>query len=70
MSAAANKLRAASPEVRTATVALLDELSRPLTPRELDKAFAASGLTRAQSRRATLALKHLDIIAMAPWPGP
>lgn len=67
---ALEKLRAAPPEVRAVALSMLDELSGPMSPRELDRAFADAGMSRAQARRATSALKHLNIIAVAPCPTP
>lgn len=58
------KLRAASPEVRTAVLALLDELSRPMSPRELEKALCGSGMSRSKARPIVNVLKHLPIVAI------
>lgn len=62
---ALDKLRAASPEVRDLALALLDELSRPMTVRELDYALAED-FTRTERRRILRALKGFDIIAVHP----
>jgi hypothetical protein len=52
-------------KVRRRVVELLDELSAPLTARELDRALTASGqFTRSQRRQLVKALKHLPIIAV------
>lgn len=61
---ALDKLRAAPPEVREAALALMDEISRPLTVRELDNAFRDKGFTRSQRRKFVRALNHLPIIAV------
>lgn len=58
------KLRAAPPAVRTAALQLLDEVSAPLGPRELDRAFQDEGFTRSEARRFTRALKHLHVVAL------
>lgn len=65
---ALDKLNAASPEVRDAVLALLDEISRPLTPRELDAAFCADGYSRGKVRHLTRALKGLAIVAVVRQP--
>jgi|GEM_PF-4850099 len=62
------KLNAASPEVREAVLALLDDMSRPLSPRELDAAFCADGLSRSKARQMTRALKGLTIVAVVREP--
>lgn len=61
---ALDKLRAASPEVRDLALELLDEVSRPMTVRELDYALAAEGFTRSERRPMVRALKRLDIVAL------
>lgn len=76
---ALDKLRAASPEVRELTLALLDEISRPMTVREIDHAFAMAGIPRSDRRPMIRALKPITIIAVHPssavqttsfWRGP
>jgi hypothetical protein len=52
------------PESRLAVTQVLDEISRPLSPRELDEAFRRVGFSRAQRKACTFALKGLDIIAV------
>lgn len=44
----------------------LDELSRPLTIRELDLAFAKTGVSRSVRRKTYQALKGVNIIAVFP----
>ncbi len=61
-----DKVITAPPAIRDAALAMLDEISAPLSPRRLDQAFQGTGMSRSQARRATLALKHLDIIAVVP----
>ncbi len=64
------------PRVRSAMEALpdrerrelaevLDELTRPLNPRELDDALIATGLSRGDRKRLTKALKGFPIIMVA-----
>lgn len=43
----------------------LDELSRPMTAREIDQALVPAELTRAQRKRLVLALKHFPIMLVA-----
>lgn len=62
---AQDRLRAASPDVRNLVLELLDEISAPMAPRELDRAFQDEGFSRAQARKMTLALKHLYVVALA-----
>jgi hypothetical protein len=58
------KLKAAWPEVRTAVLELLDELSAPMHPREIERALCRSGMTRSKARPLVNVLKHLPIIAI------
>lgn len=59
-------LIAAPADVRTAALALLDELSAPLEPRQLERALQAGGLTRTQARRAMHALRSVHVVALVP----
>ena len=61
-------LIAAPADVRTAALALLDDLSAPLAPRDLERAFQAGGLTRTQARRAMHALRAVHVVALVPKP--
>lgn len=61
---ALDKLRIASPEVRAAVLALMDELSAPMHPREIEKALCRAGMSRGKARPIVNALKHLPIIAI------
>lgn len=63
---AIERLQAAPPDVRAAALEMLDEISEPLTARQLDRAFQNVGFSRAQARRFTLALKLLSVIAVVP----
>jgi endonuclease III len=60
----ADKLKAASPEVRQAALALMDELSAPMHPREIERALCRAGLSRSKARPIVNVLKHLPIIAI------
>lgn len=61
---ALDKLRAASPEVRDLALALLDEVSAPMHPREIERELCHNGFTRSQARPIVNALKGLPIIAV------
>ena len=61
---ALDKLRAASPEVRETALALMDELSAPMHPREIERALQRSGMSRSKARPIVNALKHLPIVAI------
>ena len=43
----------------------LDEISRPMTAREIDEALIATGLTRTDRKRLVAALKHFPIMLVA-----
>jgi DNA-binding transcriptional ArsR family regulator len=58
-------LQAAPAPVRTAALALLDQVSAPLTERQLASAFRAHGIGLLEARRMARALRKLDIIAIA-----
>lgn len=56
---------AMSDEERKGAIAVLDALSRPLTPREIDAHLITKcGLTRSPAFMVTKAIKGLHIIAM------
>lgn len=59
-------LLAAPAEVRAAALALLDDVSEPLSPRRLERALQDGGLTRSAARRAMHALRHVEVIALVP----
>lgn len=60
------KLTAAPPAVRAAALELLDEVSLPLTPRYLERAFQNEGCTRGEARRMMRVLKNLHVVALVP----
>ncbi len=61
---ALDKLRAAPPEVREAALALMDELSAPMHPREIERALCRAGMSRSKARPIVNVLKHLPIVAI------
>jgi hypothetical protein len=61
---ALEKLRAAPPDVREAALALMDELTAPMRPREIERALCGAGMTRSKARPIVMALKHLPIVAI------
>ena len=63
---ALDALKAASPEVRAAALAVLDQLSAPLTERQLASALRAQRIGLLDAKRMARAVRKLDIIAVAP----
>lgn len=63
---ALDALKAAPPEVRAAALAVLDQVSAPLTKRQLASAFRAQRIGLVDAKRMARALRKLDIIAVAP----
>lgn len=61
----ADLLRDASPDARAALVEALDELSRPLTRREIERALAPV-MTRRERLQIVPALMALELIAIMP----
>ena len=61
---ALEKLDAASPEVREIVLALMDELSEPMHPREIERALCRAGMSRSKARPIVNVLKHLPIVAI------
>lgn len=59
-----DKLRAFPPHVRGPALDLLDQLTTPLSPRELDRAIQDEGFTRAEARKVTRILKRLQVVAL------
>lgn len=47
---------------RQLVLAALDEVSRPMTPKEIEQGLLATGLPRSDRKRLTLALKHFPIV--------
>lgn len=63
---AVDALHAAPGDVRDAALALLDQVSAPLTERQLAAALRAQGVRRMDARKVARALKTLAIIAIMP----
>jgi hypothetical protein len=61
---ALDRLRAASPEARDLALALMDELSAPMHPRDIERALRQSGFSRSKARPIVNALKRLPIVAI------
>ena len=59
-----DRLMAESHTVRMRVLEVLDELSAPMHPREIEKALCRAGYSRSQARPIVLALKSLPIIAI------
>lgn len=59
-----NRLQAEPHRVRQRVLELLDEMSAPMTARELERALCHAGFTRSQARPVVRALKVLPIIAI------
>jgi len=53
-----------TPEARRGALAALDECSRPLTIREIERALRARGLSRSQAITIRASLNHITIIAV------
>lgn len=54
---------------RRELAAVLEELTRPLNPRELDDALMVTGLSRGDRKKLTKALKGFPIIMVAAQDG-
>jgi len=52
--------------VHAAALAVLGQVSAPLTARQLASAFPAQGIALLDAKRMARALRKLDIIAVAP----
>lgn len=60
-----DRLMAENHKTRRLVLQILDELSRPMSRREIEDALlAAGGFTRSERRRLAQALKPLPIIAI------
>ncbi len=59
-----DRLQAEPYKVRRRVLELLDEMSAPMHPREIEKALTSSGYTRSEAKALTLSLKKLPIIAI------
>lgn len=63
---ALDALKAAPPKVRAAALVVLDQVSAPLTDRQLASPFRTHGIGLPDAKRMARALRKLDIIAVAP----
>ena len=63
---ALDALKTAPPDVRDAALAVLDQVSAPLSERQLASAFRANGVGLLDAKRMARALRKFDIIAVAP----
>lgn len=61
---AGDKLQGAPHHVRRYVLELLDQMSAPMTARELEQALCRAGFTRSEARPIVKALKVLPIIAI------
>lgn len=61
-------LLAAPDDVRSIATAMLDEMTRPLTVKEME-AELVQFLTRKQAREIINALKLFDVVLLKPKPG-
>lgn len=59
-----NRLQGENRKTRQRVLELLDEMSAPLHPREIERALCRAGFTRSQARPIVSALKNLPIIAI------
>jgi len=59
-----DRLQAEPHRVRQRVLELLDEMSAPMHPREIERALQRAGFTRSQARPIVKALKVLPIIAI------
>lgn len=64
-----DRLMAEPYKVRKRVLELLDEMSRPMSRREIEEALYPSGLSRSERRRLANALKVLPIIAIGAGHG-
>jgi hypothetical protein len=51
---------------RQAALAMLDDLTAPVSPRTIDRALQDEGLTRSEARKLTKVLKRFHVIALTP----
>jgi hypothetical protein len=59
-----DRLEAEPHRVRQRVLEILDEMSAPMHPRQIERALCRAGFTRSQARPIVNALKHLPIIAI------
>lgn len=61
---AVESLAAARHDVRTLALELMDEISAPMHPREIERALCRAGFSRSQARPIVKVLKRLPVIAI------
>lgn len=61
---AGDRLMAQPHHVRKLVLDLLDQISAPMHPREIERALCRAGYTRSEAKPLVKALKHLPIIAI------
>ncbi|WP_298018253.1 hypothetical protein [uncultured Parasphingopyxis sp.] len=66
MQSGIQRLVNAPSDSRALAIELLDEVSRPMSPRDLDRAFMDAGFTRTKAREMTKSLKGFNVIALVP----
>lgn len=59
-----NRLQGENRKTRQRVLELLDEMSAPLHPREIERALCRAGFTRSEARPIVNAIKVLPIIAI------
>lgn len=59
-----DRLQAEPYQVRRRVLELLDEMSAPMHPREIERALCLAGYTRKEARKLVRVLKNLPIIAI------
>ena len=59
-----DRLQGENRRVRIRVLELLDEMSAPMHPREIERALTRSGYTRSEARPIVKVLKALPIIAI------
>ena len=59
-----DRLQAEPYQVRRRVLELLDEMSAPMHPREIERALTSGGYTRSEARPIVKVLKTLPIIAI------
>lgn len=64
MSAVIDRIMAMRPEAREAALLVLDEMSRPLTAREIERALRNHGVQRSRAVLFAASLCKLHLIAL------
>ncbi|MBV1918569.1 MAG: hypothetical protein KUG65_10995 [Sphingomonadaceae bacterium] len=61
-----DRLAELSPDARALVLECLDEISRPLDRREIEKALGRLGITRGERMKLMPALAEIEMIALRP----